>query len=82
MIWDQGTYDPIGDDPHKGLEKGKLHVALHGSKLEGEWTLVRMKPREGKRMAIDQERAGHAACLEEEGQRVRCFRANDGAYRA
>ena len=42
MIWDQGTYDPIGDQPQKDLEKGKLRVALHGSKLEGEWTLVRM----------------------------------------
>jgi bifunctional non-homologous end joining protein LigD len=43
MIWDQGTYEPLADDPRKDLKEGKLHVALHGTKLDGEWTLVRMK---------------------------------------
>jgi bifunctional non-homologous end joining protein LigD len=42
MVWDQGTYEALGDDPAQDLDAGKLHVALHGSKLEGEWTLVRM----------------------------------------
>jgi len=43
MIWDQGTYEALAEDPLKDLELGKLHVALHGTKLDGEWTLVRMK---------------------------------------
>src|SRR5438105_2566983 len=48
MVWDQGTYEGLGsDDPAKDLEEGKLHFALHGKKLEGEWTLVRMGRGEG-----------------------------------
>src|SRR5436190_17898960 len=43
MIWDQGTYEAVGDHPQKDLEQGKLRITLHGTKLDGEWTLVRMK---------------------------------------
>jgi bifunctional non-homologous end joining protein LigD len=42
MIWDRGTYEVFGEHPLRDLKAGKLHVALHGAKLEGEWTLVRM----------------------------------------
>jgi bifunctional non-homologous end joining protein LigD len=41
MLWDQGTWEPRGD-PAEGLKAGKLHFTLHGKKLRGEWTLVRM----------------------------------------
>ncbi|ESQ84123.1 hypothetical protein AEAC466_10275 [Asticcacaulis sp. AC466] len=44
MLWDEGTWEPIGD-PHKSLEKGDFKFRLHGKRLEGEWVLVRMKPR-------------------------------------
>lgn len=44
MVWDRGTFDLVG--PAKGLRDGKLHVDLHGKKLNGEWYLVQM--REGK----------------------------------
>ena len=44
MMWDEGTWDPIGD-PHEGLEKGDLKFTLHGERLHGSWALVRMKPR-------------------------------------
>jgi bifunctional non-homologous end joining protein LigD len=44
MLWDEGTWEPIGD-PHQGLAKGKLEFALHGKRLQGEWTLVRMRDR-------------------------------------
>ncbi|MGA2231777.1 MAG: DNA ligase D [Tepidisphaeraceae bacterium] len=40
LLWDRGTWEPL-DDPHEGLKNGKLHFALHGEKLRGEWTLVR-----------------------------------------
>jgi bifunctional non-homologous end joining protein LigD len=43
MVWDAGTYEPLGPHPQKDLAAGKLHFALHGRKLEGEWTLVRIK---------------------------------------
>ncbi len=41
MVWDTGTYKVFSVDPLTGWKEGKLHMALHGSKLEGEWTLVR-----------------------------------------
>ncbi|HWD92381.1 MAG TPA: non-homologous end-joining DNA ligase [Verrucomicrobiae bacterium] len=45
MVWDIGSYEVSGD-PLKSLESGKLHLTLRGKKLKGEWTLVRMRPRE------------------------------------
>jgi bifunctional non-homologous end joining protein LigD len=42
MIWDQGTWEPIGD-PDEGLKKGDLKFRLHGKRLKGDWVLVRMK---------------------------------------
>lgn len=41
MVWDRGTWEPIGD-PRAGYARGKLKFRLHGSKLKGGWTLVRM----------------------------------------
>ena len=41
MLWDEGSWEPVGD-PHDGLKKGKLVFKLHGKRLTGEWTLVRM----------------------------------------
>lgn len=43
MIWDKGTYQVVGDDPVHALKSGKIHLALAGKKLKGEWTLVRMR---------------------------------------
>lgn len=45
MLWDEGSWEPVGD-PHKGLKDGKLVFKLHGKRLTGEWTLVRMRDRE------------------------------------
>jgi bifunctional non-homologous end joining protein LigD len=42
MIWDRGTWEPIGD-PDEGLAKGDLKFRLHGNRLKGDWVLVRMK---------------------------------------
>jgi len=42
MLWDQGTWEPIGD-PHEGLEDGDLKMRLHGERMQGEWVLVHMK---------------------------------------
>lgn len=41
MVWDQGTWEPHGD-VDEGLEKGRLKFALHGTKMHGNWTLIRM----------------------------------------
>ncbi len=42
VVWDRGalTWD---EDPAAGLEQGKLLFSLHGYKLVGQWTLVRMR---------------------------------------
>jgi bifunctional non-homologous end joining protein LigD len=42
MVWDIGTWENLGPEPHEGLKSGKLHFRLHGKKLKGEWALVRM----------------------------------------
>ena len=42
IVWDRGTWSPV-EDPHEGLEKGKLLFDLHGHKLLGRWTLVKTK---------------------------------------
>lgn len=42
IVWDKGRWDPV-EDPHAGLEKGKLLFDLYGHKLVGRWTLVKTK---------------------------------------
>ena len=43
LVWDQGTWEPLpGTDFDEGLKKGSLKFMLHGQKLQGRWTLVRM----------------------------------------
>jgi len=44
IVWDRGLWTPHGD-PAKALRAGKLKFELHGEKLKGGWTLVRMKGR-------------------------------------
>jgi bifunctional non-homologous end joining protein LigD len=41
MLWDLGTWEPIGDAA-VGLREGNLKFVLHGKKLHGRWVLVRM----------------------------------------
>jgi bifunctional non-homologous end joining protein LigD len=49
IVWDNGTYELFeGDDPAAQIAKGKLKIVLHGKKLKGLFTLVKMKPREGE----------------------------------
>lgn len=42
ILWDRGTWQPI-EDPEAGFAKGKLLFELHGHKLKGRWTLVRIR---------------------------------------
>ena len=42
MLWDRGTWEPIGD-PDEGLAKGDFKFRLHGDRLNGDFVLVRMK---------------------------------------
>jgi bifunctional non-homologous end joining protein LigD len=45
MLWDRGTWEPVGD-AGQGLLDGALKFVLHGQKLHGKWMIVR---RGGKR---------------------------------
>jgi bifunctional non-homologous end joining protein LigD len=47
MLWDQGTWEPLGD-VDQGLAEGKLKFRLHGRRLTGGWTLVRLRKRRKK----------------------------------
>ena len=44
IVWDRGEWVPLGD-PLKGYREGKLKFELRGHKLQGGWTLVRMRGR-------------------------------------
>jgi bifunctional non-homologous end joining protein LigD len=44
MIWDRGFWAPEAtEDPAAGLAAGELKFAIAGEKLQGSWTLVRIK---------------------------------------
>lgn len=41
MVWDMGEYEDITGDPVAAFRAGKLHLILDGTKLKGEWILVK-----------------------------------------
>ena len=47
MVWDEGDWLPHGD-VEQGLSDGHLKFELHGQKLKGNWTLIRMHGRPEK----------------------------------
>lgn len=59
LVWDTGWFEPI--EPSRGaespaglLQTGQLDVALHGQRLRGGFTLVRMKDRPRQWLLIKQ----------------------------
>jgi bifunctional non-homologous end joining protein LigD len=45
MLWDQGTYDVLGDTPaQQQLDRGDFKFELHGTKLNGSFAIVHIKP--------------------------------------
>ncbi len=42
MVWDHGTWEPLGDS-YEQYRKGALKFIIHGIKLRGAWTLIRLK---------------------------------------
>ncbi|MFY9550487.1 MAG: DNA ligase D [Thermoanaerobaculia bacterium] len=63
IVWDQGRWTALAD-LEEGLRKGKLLFELHGYKLRGKWTLVRLKSKQkgdtGKEWLLIKERDGWA----------------------
>jgi len=52
IVWDRGTYKLAeGTNPAAEIGRGKIKVILHGKKLSGMFTLVRMRPRDGSENA-------------------------------
>jgi bifunctional non-homologous end joining protein LigD len=49
MVWDRGIYYVYGEQPLRSLREGKLHLLLDGKKAKGEWTLVRIRGRDGEK---------------------------------
>src|SRR5467141_472149 len=49
MLCDRGAYYVYGEQPLKSLREGKLHLVLAGEKARGEWTLVRIRGRDGEK---------------------------------
>jgi bifunctional non-homologous end joining protein LigD len=47
QLWDQGWWQPVGDAA-AGYQRGKLEFDLHGDRLTGRWTLVRMHGKAGE----------------------------------
>jgi bifunctional non-homologous end joining protein LigD len=44
IVWDWGTWEPEEtDDPGKAVRSGELKFALHGQKLQGRFTIVKMR---------------------------------------
>src|SRR5213593_2788030 len=59
IVWDRGRWVPL-KDPDEGMKKGKLLFELHGYKLKGKWTLVKLKKGE-KEWLLIKEKDGYAA---------------------
>ncbi len=52
LVWDRGYWEPAAP-AERALAQGHLDFALHGDKLRGRWTLVRMPKRRGERAGKD-----------------------------
>jgi bifunctional non-homologous end joining protein LigD len=49
IVWDEGTYAlSEGDDPAEEIGKGKIKFVMHGKKMHGEFTLVRIRGRDSE----------------------------------
>jgi len=48
MLWDAGICRILEGKPIEALRQGKLVFRLEGRKLHGQWTLVRMRPRDDR----------------------------------
>src|SRR3989449_392567 len=59
IVWDRGGWVPL-EDPGEGMKKGKLLFELHGYKLRGKWTLVKLKKGE-KEWLLIKEKDGYVA---------------------
>jgi len=73
MLWDDGWWEPVEGKSAQDLTKGHLHFRLHGERMNGEWLLIRLKPRAKEKAEnwllrkLDDEYAGGTDALVETG---------------
>src|SRR4029077_4688836 len=41
MVWDRGEYEDLTGNPAAAFHAGKMHIIMRGTKLKGEWILVK-----------------------------------------
>lgn len=41
MVWDKGEYEDLTGNPTAAFHAGKMHLIMRGTKLRGEWILVK-----------------------------------------
>ena len=71
LVWDEGTYEPVGMQGATGAEQeksllkqlqdGNLKFVLHGKKLQGEFTLLQIKNRGDKAWILIKKRDEYAS---------------------
>ncbi len=73
MLWDAGAWEPVAGKHASDLAKGHLHFRLKGERMQGEWLLIRLKPRGKEKREnwllrkIDDSHAGGTDALVETG---------------
>lgn len=62
-IWDKGVYVPKNDF-EDGLKKGSLKFSLFGSKLKGDWALVKLKDGDNWLLVKERDEFAESDCAE------------------
>jgi bifunctional non-homologous end joining protein LigD len=65
MLWDRGTWTPKEPDVAAALAKGELRFSLNGTKLHGDWVLIRFK---GPSWLLIKQRDSYASTAEVTGE--------------
>ena len=63
MVWDRGEYEELSGKPVAAFYAGKLHIRMRGTKLKGEWILVKDR----------REEEGNKWLLIKAGKSIRAF---------
>lgn len=70
IIWDEGTYEPVGEATTKtaqekilagDFKKGSMKIRISGQKLQGEFAIVKMKGRDENAWLLIKHRDEHAS---------------------
>jgi bifunctional non-homologous end joining protein LigD len=78
-IWDEGTYSVDNLSPKEsekkivdGLQKGVIHFSLHGKKLQGEFSLVRLSNSKKNEWLLIKKKSNDDSSVKKEEQQKNC----------